>query len=333
VRLIVTGSSGQIGTNFALRCVAQGHTVLGVDLRANEWTDAFPTVLADLREPIAIAGTSRAGPDTAWGQPDTIVHFAGHAKVHALVRTPRRAFENIAMTQNALELCRALDVPFVFASSREVYGDVHREPAREEEAPLDPAASAYAASKIAGETMVHAYARSYGLRHLIFRLSNVYGRYDDDLERMERVVPLFIHRIGDGQPVTVFGADKVIDFTYVDDCIDGILAGVERLVAGSVRNETINLSGGGGHSLLAMVEHVGRALGQEPRVIVAPKRSGEVTHYVADLGRARALLDFAPKIGLEEGIARAVAWHFEWQRRQRPVALRESKLSSWRIKV
>ena len=274
MRLIITGSSGQIGTNLALRCIRRGHTVLGVDCRANEWTDAFPCLFADLREPLRPERIPGAGVGSGWERPDAIVHLAAHAKVHELVQAPERALENIAMTQHVLELCRALDVPFVFASSREVYGDVHRVRTNESDARFDAATSAYAASKIAGETMVHAYACSYGLRFLVLRLSNVYGRYDGDLQRMQRVVPLFIRRIGEGRPVTLFGADKVVDFTHVDDCIDGIARGVERLIAGSVRNETINLAYGQGHSLLELVEHIGRALRRRPAVILERSEPG-----------------------------------------------------------
>lgn len=310
MRLIITGSSGQIGTNLALRCIERGHEVLGIDWRPNPWTDAVPCMRADLRAPHSLPRLTRAQP--GWLRPDAVVHLAAHAKVHELVETPQRALENIVMTHHVLEFCRAQQVPIIFTSSREVYGDVHRERACEADARLDQATSSYAASKTAAESMLHAYACSYGMRYLVLRLSNVYGRYDNDLQRMERVVPLFIKAIDGGEPVTVFGADKVIDFTYIDDCVEGIVCGVERIATGRVRNEAINLAYGQGHGLLELVEHIGRALGCAPLVRLADKRPGEVTYYVADIDKARRLLDFDPKVGLEEGIRRAVAWHLEW---------------------
>ncbi len=102
----------------------------------------------------------------------------------------------------------------------------------------------------------------------------------------------------------MFGIEKVIDFTHVDDCIDGIVGGIERLVAGRVRNETINLAGKG-HTLLEMTEYVGTAVGKEPRVIAARPLAGEITRYVANLGKAESLLGFSPKITLREGIRSA----------------------------
>ncbi|MBL0142929.1 MAG: NAD-dependent epimerase/dehydratase family protein [Betaproteobacteria bacterium] len=308
MRILVTGSSGQIGTNLALRCVERGHEVTGVDCRANGWTNAFRCELRDLEKPVG--GMDPAADFAGFGQerPDIVVHLAAHAKVHELVQDPRRALANVSMAHLVLEYCRRLSVPIVFASSREVYGDLHCSSARESDADFSGAASAYAAGKIAVESMVYAYSRCYGLPYLVFRLSNVYGRFDNDLDRMERVVPLFIRRIADDQSITVFGAGKVLDFTHVDDCIDGIVSGIERLGDGRVRNQTINLASGEGHSLLQLAAWVGDCLGKQPRIVLAQPQAGEVIRYVANLEKARALLDFAPKIALRDGVSRAVAW-------------------------
>ncbi len=311
MRILITGSSGQIGTNLALRCLERGHEVAGIDCRANGWTDAFPTAIGDLTRPLDGTASPAASRSPRPLRPDVVVHLAAHAKVHQLVQEPRRALENVSMAHHALEYCRLHAVPIVFASSREVYGDVPRESVRECDADFGSTASPYAASKIAGESMVYAYARNYGLPYLVFRLSNVYGRYDNDLDRMERVIPLFIRRIAGGMPVTVFGPEKVLDFTYVDDCVDGLVGGIERLAAGGVRDETFNLAFGEGHSLPQLAQWVGEATGAKPRIALERPRAGEVIRYVADIGKARSLLGFAPRVGLREGIRRAVAWGLE----------------------
>jgi nucleoside-diphosphate-sugar epimerase len=311
MRILITGSSGQVGTNLALRCLESGHEVMGIDCRANDWTDAFEYALHDLSQSTPAASSPGAFVGVECERPDIVVHLAAHAKVHELVLYPRCAIENITMTYNVLEYCRLLNIPVIFASSREVYGDVSRLDTRESDADFACTASTYAASKIAGEAMVYAYARCYDLPYIVFRLSNVYGRYDNDLRRMERVIPLFISKIRDDEAITVFGAEKVIDFTHVDDCIDGIVSGMDRLVDGRVRNQTFNLAFGEGHSLLKMVEYVGDALDKEPQVILARPRTGEITRYVANLEKARGLLDFSPKVPLLDGIRRAVAWSRE----------------------
>ncbi|MBF6613803.1 MAG: NAD-dependent epimerase/dehydratase family protein, partial [Chloroflexi bacterium] len=173
--------------------------------------------------------------------------------------------------------------------------------------------SPYSASKISSEAFIYSYARCYGLRYIVFRFSNVYGRYDSDISRMERVIPLFIKRIANNEPITIYGENKVLDFTYVDDCVSGIVSGIEALHEGSVENQTINLAYGRGNTLLKMAQLIGDALGKEPRITVAPALLGEVTHYVADISRARALLNYDPKVPLEEGIPRAVKWNREWK--------------------
>ena len=125
---------------------------------------------------------------------------------------------------------------------------------------------------------------------------------------MERVIPLFIRKIALGQPITVFGEDKVLDFTYVDDCVAGVYQGIELLASGREANQTINLAYGEGHSLITLAGYIGEALGVTPDVTVKSSRVGEVTHYVADIGKARALLGYAPQTPLRQGIRRAVAW-------------------------
>lgn len=312
MRLLITGSSGQIGTNLALRLIEEGHFVFGVDKRLNPWTDRFRYILQDLAGNFANYRGGIGGVE--YPAVDAVVHLAANAKVHQLVAEPHRAMENIQITYNVLEYCRQNQLPILFSSSREVYGDIHRYITEEGAANFSFTESTYSASKISGEALIYSYARCYGLPYLVFRFSNVYGRYDNDIERMERVIPKFIRRIALGQPITVYGRDKVLDFTYVDDCVDGVVAGIARLLSGEVRNETINLAYGEGNSLLRLVELISGTLGKVPEVRVEPPLVGEVTHYVADISKARALLGYVPKVPLDEGIRRAVEWSMQWWR-------------------
>jgi UDP-glucuronate 4-epimerase len=312
MRVLISGSSGQIGTNLGLRLVEAGHDVFGVDVRPNPWTDVIPTLLQDLSVHYSdFEGGIGHAPYPA--DLDVVVHFAAHAKVHELVEQPYRALENITMTFNMLEYCRRNRLPVIFSSSREVYGDIHRYITEESYADFAFTESPYSASKISGEALIYAYAQCYGLRYLVYRFSNVYGRYDNDLERMERVVPLFIRKIEAGEQITIYGKDKILDFTYVDDCVAGVLSGIELLVGGREANQTINLAYGQGNTLAAMAGYVSEATGREADIVFAPSRVGEVTHYVANIGKARALLDYQPEVKLREGISRAVAWDRVWR--------------------
>lgn len=311
MHVLITGSSGQIGTNLALFLQERGHQVLGIDKRPNTWTDEIETLLQDLSMPYRHFENG-IGHVVYPQDLDVVVHFAAHAKVHELVEEPDRAMENITMTYNVLEFCRQNNLPLVFSSSREVYGDIHHFITEESYADFAFTESPYSASKISSEALIYSYARCYGLRYLIFRFSNVYGRFDNDLERMERVIPLFIRKISRDEPITVYGRNKVLDFTYVDDCVSGVFRGVELLANGREANHTINLAFGQGNSLISMAECIAEALGVTPNITVEPSRVGEVTHYVANIGKARALLDYAPQTSLREGIHKAVAWSTEW---------------------
>ncbi len=311
MRILITGSSGQIGTNLALQMLADGHFIFGVDKRPNPWTDEFDTLLQDLSVPQRDFSQG-IGHVEYPADLDAVIHFAAHAKVHELVEQPDRALENISMTFNVLEFCRRHNLPVIFSSSREVYGDIHRYITEESYADFAFTESPYSASKIAGEALIYSYAQCYGLRYLVFRFSNVYGRYDNDLLRMKRVIPKFIHRIANQLPITVYGENKILDFTYVDDCVAGVRKGIELLVLGGEVNQTINLAYGQGNSLVEMANLIGRELGVDPQMKIEQSRVGEVTHYVANIGKARALLDFTPHVPLEEGIRKAVAWCTEW---------------------
>jgi UDP-glucuronate 4-epimerase len=129
---------------------------------------------------------------------------------------------------------------------------------------------------------------------------------------MVRVMPLFIHAMLRGEPITVYGGrEKTLDFTHVDDCVDGIVRGIEALAEGRVVNQTINLAYGQGNTLVDVAERIAAELGVEPDMTIAPSLLGEVTHYVADLSKARQLLGYNPQVPLDEGIGRSVAWFRE----------------------
>lgn len=311
MRVLITGSSGQIGTNLGLYLQERGHYVFGVDKRPNSWTNEIETLLQDLSQPYRDfekgIGNVEYPPDL-----DAVIHFAAHAKVHELVQQPHRALENMTMTFNVLEFCRHHHIPLIFSSSREVYGDIHRYITEESYADFAFTESPYSASKISGEALIYSYAQCYGLKYLVFRFSNVYGRYDNDIERMLRVIPHFIREIQHGRPITIYGEKKVLDFTYIDDCINGVYRGLERLVNGEIANHTINLAYGQGNSLIDMARFIGEELGRVPDMTIEPSHVGEVTHYVANIGKARALLNYTPQTSLREGIHNAVAWSLDW---------------------
>ena len=309
MNILITGSSGQIGTNLGLKLLENGNSVLGIDNRVNTWTDRIPTRLVDLTGDCV----GRIIELIKGFEIELIVHLAAHAKVFELVREPSRALENVDMTFKVAESARLAGLPIIFGSSREVYGDIHRQETDESCADFVVAESPYSASKIAGEAFIYSFSQCYGLPHIVFRFSNVYGRFDNDLERMERVTPLFIKRISQNLPIVIFGKEKILDFTYIDDCVHGIYLGIEKLLSGEVKNETINLACGEGNSLVELAIMIGKAVGKDPDISYTPTQSGEVTRYIADITKARNILGYDPKTKLSEGVPKSVAWANEFE--------------------
>lgn len=306
MRVIITGSSGLIGTSLGLRLIADGVEVAGIDRLPNPWTDRIPTQLEDL----CATGNLDAA---SWGKADVVVHLAARAKVHESVEHPSNALENYTVTHRVLDYCRQTGTPVIFGSSREVYGEQATVPVREDAVRVEGAASPYAAAKLADEALIRSFARCFDLPFVIIRFSNVYGRFDD-LQRNGRFVPLLCDRVPRRAPITIFGPHKTFDFTYIDDAVDGVVRTIDRLVRAptTVSGNAINLGTGTGTTLLEAATLVANAAGIDPYFELGTIRVGEISQYVADLGKARELLGYEPRFPSATGIPLAYRWWREW---------------------
>lgn len=296
--IMITGSSGTIGTYLCEQLLAEGYHVVGIDWKPNKWNKVVHahTQILDLRR--------RGALEQVKGQFDLIVHLAANARVYELVKEPSMARDNFEMLFNVLEFARRNNIlRFIFASSREVYGNSNKFVHTEEEAFVKNCESPYTASKVGGEALVHSYQQCYGIDSIIIRFSNVYGMYDCS----DRVVPLFIKRALAGQPLTVFGREKLLDFTHVSDAVDGIMRCIIRFE--NVKNNTFNIATGKGTSILEIAQLINRFLGADKEIVLDEVRTGEVVRYIADISKARQLLDFNPKVTIVEGIRRSIEWY------------------------
>ena len=298
MKILVTGSSGTIGTRLCEKLIEGGHEVVGADWEPSKWNPAIQeiTIDADLRDEKAC--------DKLPKDIELIIHLAANARVYELVENPDRARDNILSTFNILEYARKNGInKFMFASSRETYGNTDAEVLSEDKADFSNCESPYTASKIAGEALVEAYKRCYKIDSIIFRFSNVYGMYDDSV----RVVPLFIRQARAGEPLTIFGRDKCLDFTYIDDTVTGIIQAVEKF--DTAKNETYNLAYGEGATILHLAERIIELTGSSSAIEMGDIRTGEIVKYVADITKAKKYLGFEPKISFDEGIEKAIAWY------------------------
>jgi nucleoside-diphosphate-sugar epimerase len=138
---------------------------------------------------------------------------------------------------------------------------------------------------------------------IIIRFSNVYGMYDDSI----RVVPLFIRQARTNEPMKIFGAEKCLDFTYIDDAVQGVIKALENFE--KAKNDTYNLAFGEGTTIVQLAEDIKKLLNSTSVLEMGTPRTGEVVRYVADTSKAQATFGYSPKTSFSEGIKKAVEWY------------------------
>jgi UDP-glucose 4-epimerase len=298
-KVLVTGASGTIGTHLCEALLEKGYDVVGVDYRPNQWNEEIGaiTIDQDLRDR---DGVMKNLPTDV----DAIVHLAANARVYNLVVDPVLARDNFETVFNTIEFARRNNIPkFIFSSSREVYGNTDKVVHAEDDADMKHCESAYTATKIGGEALVHAYRRCYDMDAVIVRFSNVYGKYDES----DRFVPLVIKKCLMGEDITIFGKEKLLDFTYISDAVGGVIGILEKF--DDVKNDVYNLAYSGGATLVSVAEKVRDMLAAENEIIIKDNRVGEVVKYVADISRARERIGYEPQVHVDEGLRRSVDWY------------------------
>ena len=320
---IVTGGAGFIGSNVAQALSGRGYEVIVVDslvrpsARLNvEWLgDAITLVEGDVRDRELVDRVLRGNADA-----EAVLHLAGQVAVTSSIAAPREDFEaNVLGSFNVLEATRehAPEAAFVNVSTNKVYGQLagHRleeletryafldHPEGIDEAqPLDPH-SPYGCSKAAADLYTLDYARMYGLRAVSLRQSCIYGPRQFGVED-QGWVAWFAIAAKLALPLTIYGNGKQVrDLLHVDDLVELYLRVVER--AGDVAGRAYNV-GGGPANALSLLELLARLEVEEPEY--AEARPGDQLVFVADVGRARADLDWSPSTPLDAGLDALLAW-------------------------
>jgi UDP-glucuronate 4-epimerase len=309
---LVTGGVGFIGSHLCRALLARGDAVRIVD----DFSDApYPTVLKranaqalrrDFPTVEVVEGciTDRALASELVTGTNGILHLAGLAGVRPSFAEPARyAKVNVEGTATLLDAAqRAGHDLFVLASSSSVYGNATPLPAVEEAAAIVPE-SPYASSKRGAELIVSAMLRKTPkMRCPSLRFFTVYG----PRQRPEMAITAFLRAILAGEAITVFGDGSMRrDFTHVDDIVRGILAAADRAPEGF---RLYNLGSGSPVTLTELVAAMGVAAARTPRVHHEAVPLGDVDATFADIARAKAELDWAPRVKLPEGLATVVAW-------------------------
>lgn len=299
MNILLTGASGTIGTRLLEKILKSEYNVIGVDRKENKWNISLNsrTIKRDLLNPSTFEKLPK--------DIDLIIHFAANARVHELNKNPKLALENIITTFNILDFARKKKIKkIIFSSSREVYGNLLDEDSiKENYVKIGKSESPYAASKVSSEAFIHSYKKVYGIDFVIVRFSNVYGMYDNS----NRVIPLWIKQALNDEDLILFGKDKVLDFTYVDDAVMGVIRVIKEFE--NVKGETFNIAYGKGVKLTYVARKIKKMLNSESRIVIKENRLGEVWKFEADISKAKMLLNYDPKIDINEGLLKTVQWY------------------------
>ncbi len=327
--ILLTGAAGFIGYHTAQALLARGEQVIGID-NLNDYYDAalkkarlsqiegkkgFTFFKADIADRVAIREIMARHPDI-----DRIVHLAAQAGVrHSLTHPHDYAHSNLDGQLVMLEAARHCQnlKHFVYASSSSVYGGNTKQPFAIEDEVNEPL-SLYAATKRAGELMTQSYAHLYGFPATGLRFFTVYGPWG----RPDMAYYSFTRDIIEGRAITVFNnGDMKRDFTWIDDCVAGILGALDHPPAarakyciGDAPHRIFNLGNNRTENLLDFVGVIEKSLGMKTEKIMAPMAPGDVRETFADIGPARDIFGYDPSTPISKGIPIFIDWYRDYHR-------------------
>lgn len=329
---LVTGGAGFIGSNLAHRLLLLGRKVRVLDNLSRpgveqnlQWLrdqhgDRMQVITGDIRDEKTVA--------RAVSGASHVFHFAAQVAVTTSLDQPRDDFlVNAHGTLNLLEAARARPVPpfFLMTSTNKVYGDLADlalQPTGQHYQPLDQAVRAggisearpldfhspYGCSKGAADQYVLDYARSYGMRTMVFRMSCIYGPRQFGTEDQGWLAH-FILRALRGEPITVYGDGRQVrDVLYVEDLVSAFLLAEQN--AGALSGRAFNIGGGPANaiSLLDLLDRIEALQGRRPAVTFDDWRTGDQRYYVSDTRAFEQATGWRRKVGARAGIARLHEW-------------------------
>ena len=314
-RILLTGAAGFIGSNTASALLDRGDLVVGVD-NLNDYYDPerkhsnLKEVRAGAPDPdklIFHKADIRDEPVMealfAEHEFDAVVHLAAMAGVRASIEDPRLYFDvNLGGTLTLLEAARRHGhPPFVFASTSSVYGETEIIPFIETDSADRPLAP-YPASKRAAELLGYSYFHLYGQSFTALRFFTVYGPRG----RPDMMAYLVLDNIFRGKEVPLYNNGRMYrDWTYIDDIVAGVLSAADRPLG----YEVINLGRGKPTLLSDFVRLVETHAGRRSTLIDRPMPAADIEYTYASIERAQKLLDYAPKVTVEQGVEQFWRWY------------------------
>ena len=320
MKVLVTGAAGFIGFSVSRALLERGDRVVGIDnvndyydvslkearLALLEQHDGFEFVRADVSDLATLTEISEKH-----GPFPRVVHLAAQAGVRYSIENHMAYVQsNLVGHASILELCRATEnfEHLTYASSSSVYGGNSKVPFSVEDR-VDRPISLYAATKAADELMSYTYSHLYDLPQTGLRFFTVYGPWG----RPDMALYLFTDAILHDRPIRVFNFGEMQrDFTYIDDIVDGTIRALDRppkMTNQSPAHRVFNLGNNRAEPLLKVIEILEKALGKQTERQLEPIQPGDAPETFADISSAARELGFAPKTGVEEGVAQFVDWY------------------------
>ena len=310
MNILVTGGLGLIGHNVVRRLQAQGHTVSIVDTKTNydiipqeeiDYLIAQRSQGLDLTKYYCLDIVNKWTIESCFSvdKPDIVIHMASFPRQKVVNAHPGRGSRTMSEgLLNLLDHSNTYGVrKFIYISSSMVYGDFKDDVT--EDAECLPQGQ-YGILKLAGEWLVKDYARRTGLAYTIIRPSAVYGPLDVE----DRVISKFILNAMRGIPLKVNGAGETLDFTYVDDAADGIVAAA---LSDRTDNKTYNITKSHSHSLLDAANLAVKVAGKG-EIIVGNRDLDFPSRGALNIDAARRDFGFDPKVDVAEGFQNYYNW-------------------------
>lgn len=313
---LVTGATGFIGSQVCMELLEAGNRVVGVDnlndyydVRLKEWRLAQLTKSSSSQnfhfERLDIEDLSSLKDLFEKNRSfDAVLNLAARAGVRYSMENPYVYLStNTEGTLNLLECMRSSGCPkLVLASTSSLYAG--QSMPFDESLSVNEPLSPYAASKKAAELMAYSYHKLYGLDISVLRYFTVFG----PAGRPDMCIFRFIKWIDEGVPIELFGdGTQSRDFTFVEDIARGSIAAVREL-----GYEIINLGGGRNPvSLNAVIEKLESLIGKKAKIDHKPFHMADIKETWADIDKANRLLDWKPKVSLDEGLEKSVDWYME----------------------
>jgi UDP-glucuronate 4-epimerase len=330
--ILVTGAAGFIGYHVALRLLARGDAVVGLD-NLNDYYDVSlkEARLAGLTSHpgfrfVKLDVADREGTASLFSElrPQRVVHLAAQAGVRYSLSNPHAYIDsNLAGFTNILEGCRHTGVAhLVYASSSSVYGGNTRMPFSEHDS-IDHPVSLYAATKKANELMAHTYSHLFRLPTTGLRFFTVYGPWG----RPDMALFLFTRAILDGRPIDVFNHGNMVrDFTFIDDIVEGVVRVLDRPAEPSPWFDTarpdpatsnapyrvFNIGNSQPTPLAEYIKAIEQALGKKAEWNKLPMQPGDVPATSANTDELDAWIGFKPNTPVSVGVGRFVEWYREF---------------------